>query len=321
MASRFTGTVLALLFCLAVLETDCRREALAAAAPGSPAVSVSLEPAEIRVGDRARLTVTVDHAAGGSLVPPEIDRGKAVVVVDRDRKTVELPDARGTRRQRTTLVLHLTSFELGEHRIGPRKIGFTDRDGAVLEIPLPEAVLRTKSLLPGGEAPMRGAKDLVRWPAPPRRWVGLALGLLLLAAAVLVGARRRRSPPGEKPPQRPPAAAPHERALRALAALRERSFTPQATAESLYQDLSSIVRRYIEERFGLRATGRTTEEFIREIAASARLAPAHQDLVRGFLAQCDLVKFARSRPAPGDTVLVFDAAERLVRETVPGAGR
>jgi hypothetical protein len=318
---RFRGALPALVLCLAALAPGVRREAHCAVAAGSLAVSVSLEPAEIRVGDPARLTVTVDHPAAGSIALPEIERGKTIVVSDRKRETVAITSGEQAGRERTTFVVTLTSFELGRHRLGTGKIGFTDRVGGALEVPFPDTALQTNSVLTGGDVPMRGTKDLVRWPAPLRRWFGLAAGLLLLAAAVVLAARRLRGGRRDKPAPGPPAVSPpHERALKALAALRGRSLVQQPAVEPLYRELSSIVRRYIEERFGLRATGRTTEEFIREAAGSGLLSAAHQELVRAFLEQCDLVKFARHRPPSDDLALVFAAAERLVRETKRVAG-
>ncbi|HEY6000135.1 MAG TPA: hypothetical protein VI078_12675, partial [bacterium] len=109
---------------------------------------------------------------------------------------------------------------------------------------------------------------------------------------------------------------PHEAALRALAALRARA-AGGPDAEVWYRELSDVVRRYLEDRFALRAPERTTEELIREAAVSGQLKPAHQELVRLFLAHCDLVKFARHRPSSEDASRALAAAERLVRETAP----
>jgi hypothetical protein len=56
---------------------------------------------------------------------------------------------------------------------------------------------------------------------------------------------------------------------------------------------SDIVRLYIEQRFRLTATRRTTEEFLRDLLGSADAALAqHQGLLGEFLHQCDFVKFA-----------------------------
>lgn len=295
--SRTRGTVPALLLVLATLAPAGSRGAPAAAAPGPLAVTSSLEPAVIRIGDVARLTVIVEHPAGGSVELPELDRGRTLVVIGRKRETAALVGGR----ERTTFVVHLTSFEVGEHRLG----GTT----------FPEATLRVRSVLAGEGTSLRGPKGLVRWPAPIGRWAALAAAFLLLSAAVYLGARRLRTARRPKPAAAAPVAPPHEKALGALAALRASKPVSPSEVESYYRELSSIARRYLEERFGLKAPERTTEEFIREAAGSGLLAAAHQELVRAFLEQCDLVKFARHLPPEDEMAAAIAAAERLVRET------
>jgi hypothetical protein len=268
----------------------------------------------IRIGDAARLAVTVDHPAGGSVELPALDQGRAVVVTDRKRESAALEGGR----ERTTFVVLLTSFDVGEHRIGGGEIRFAGQSGAVLPAtPFPETTLRVGSVLVGEDTPMRGAKDLVRWPAPIARWAGLAAAFLLLAVAAILGARRVRTGRRRAPAAVAPVVLPHETALRALAALRAALPIPHDQVEPSYRELSSIVRRYLEERFGLKAPERATEELIREAAGSGLLAPAHQELVRDFLEQCDLVKFARHLPPHDDLTTAIAAAERLVRETRP----
>lgn len=306
----------ALLLCLAVPAAGL--PGAATAQTGQLAVSVSLEPAEIRVGDTARLTVIVDHPGAGDLTLPELERGKAIQVTDRQRTAAAVPGEAAGGRERTTFVVSLTSFEVGEHGLGGGTISFADQAGNRLAAPFPETLLRTNSLLRGESTPMRGVREPLRWPAALRRWIGLAAaGAVLLAAAVLIGVRRRSARRRPPPAAIPAAVSPHEAALRALAALRGRKPTDQRHVELWYAELSSIVRRYLEERFGLHAPERTTEELIREAAGPGLLAPTHQDLVRLFLTQCDLVKFARYRPSPDNLSQAMAAAEQLVRETKP----
>ena len=56
--------------------------------------------------------------------------------------------------------------------------------------------------------------------------------------------------------------------------------------------VSDIVRGYIEQRFDVIATHRTTEEFLRDLLETTNAALAkHRGLLSEFLQQCDLVKF------------------------------
>jgi len=56
---------------------------------------------------------------------------------------------------------------------------------------------------------------------------------------------------------------------------------------------SDIVRSYIEQRFDVTATRRTTEEFLRDLLETPNASLVrHQPLLGEFLLQCDFVKFA-----------------------------
>ncbi len=86
-------------------------------------------------------------------------------------------------------------------------------------------------------------------------------------------------------------------------------------ASAFFVELSGIVRRYLENRFSLRSPELTTESFLEEVSGSPDLGPDHQSLLRDFLSQCDLVKFAHhvpSREAIGETIR---KARRFIDET------
>jgi hypothetical protein len=112
----------------------------------------------------------------------------------------------------------------------------------------------------------------------------LAAGVML--ALLGVGAwrwlRRRR---------RPRALLPFEVALQRLEDIRP-LMQPQSVRE-FSTAVSDIVRSYIERRFDLIATHRTTEEFLRDLLESSKESLVrHRTLLSEFLQQCDLVKFA-----------------------------
>lgn len=83
--------------------------------------------------------------------------------------------------------------------------------------------------------------------------------------------------------------------------------------------VSDAVRRYLEDRFGLRAPEQTTEEFLEGLNRRPLLDVRHQGLLSGFLEQCDLVKFAGWRPGSAELGGLEAAAIRFVDETAPSA--
>jgi Domain of unknown function (DUF4381) len=84
---------------------------------------------------------------------------------------------------------------------------------------------------------------------------------------------------------------PFEIALKGLEDIRARMLP--GSAREFSTEVSAIVRTYIERRFDVTATRRTTEEFLRELLQSANASLArHRMLLGEFLQQCDVVKFA-----------------------------
>jgi hypothetical protein len=150
---------------------------------------------------------------------------------------------------------------------------------------------------------IRDIRDFVPIPTDWRWWVAFA-ALVVIAAAVFWWWKRRQ-PEVVAPVVAP--LTPYEIAKRALQQLH----ADNPTVGVFYTRLSDIVRHYIEERFGLRAPERTTEEFL----AEANLPSQQMTLLSAFLVECDLVKFARHQPDAADRQRAFAAAEKFVEET------
>jgi len=81
--------------------------------------------------------------------------------------------------------------------------------------------------------------------------------------------------------------------------------------------VSDAERAYLEERFEFHAPERTTEEFLRELAGTKLLLPEQKESLGGFLASCDLVKFAKYEPGENELRELHSSAVRLVEETEP----
>ena len=142
-----------------------------------------------------------------------------------------------------------------------------------------------------------------------RHWRRLAAGIVGLAAAgagIALWLRRAE--------HRARLTA-YDRALARLQRLERRGLPKSADLDGWYVELSDIVRRYIEGRFGLRAPERTTEEFLLEAGRSAELGAPHRELLSAFLERCDRVKFARYSPGDGESRDALDVARRFLQET------
>jgi HAMP domain-containing protein len=89
-----------------------------------------------------------------------------------------------------------------------------------------------------------------------------------------------------------------------------------ATAREFGIAASEVIRNYIEKRFDVIATQRTTEEFLQTLLQSSNETLArHRSLLEEFLRQCDLVKFAGASLAVTDMESLFQSARGFVLET------
>lgn len=185
------------------------------------------------------------------------------------------------------------------------------KDGTV-SATTPEIELDVTTLLAAQPPEIEAPSALLALPFPWGRTAVIAILALLLLAFGIWYVRRRRTAP---PPPATVAVPPHIKALRELQRLRATARREAAEIDAFYVATSDVLRRYLEERFGLHAPERTTEEFLLEVEAGGPLSVAQCRELRRFLDQCDLVKFAAQRPEESVHQATLSAAERLVQET------
>ena len=100
-----------------------------------------------------------------------------------------------------------------------------------------------------------------------------------------------------------------------LKILQQKNLPERGKYKEFYVELSDIVRRYMEDRFEIRAPEMTTEEFLGRLQTSQRLETKLKNSLNQFLNACDLVKFAQYGPSPEEAKESFHLAEQLVEET------
>jgi hypothetical protein len=142
-------------------------------------------------------------------------------------------------------------------------------------------------------------------------WVPAALAIIVLAIAALLFWRwwRNRKTNIVLPPPIPA----HIRAKKKL----EQALSLIAQPKPFVVAVSDTARAYLEERFDFHAPERTTEEFLRELGGTKLLLPEQKESLGGFLASCDLVKFAKYEPGENELRELHASAVRLVEETEP----
>jgi len=282
-----------------------------AAAPVS--IRAWVEPKEVTIGDPIRYTVEVSAAADTEVLVPVLSGTLGAFTIT---DFGDQPTRKDNGRVFVTRWYTLTIFETGDHLVPAPKVQYRIPGEDLHEAEGEEVLVGVTSLLAQDKNPA-DIRDIKPPEEVPFDWRPYGIVAGAVAAVGLLGAgffyllnRPRRK---YIVPPRPA----HETALAALNRLRTQRLIEAGRFEAYYVELSSIVRRYLEDGFHLRAPEMTTEEFLTTVASDGRLVAAHRRLLGEFLSQADLVKFARLLPTLNDTEAAYDAARRFVEESRP----
>lgn len=279
------------------------------------AVTTAVEPRRVTIGTPFRYTMRVEARGEVELMVPILaERLGEFVILDFG----EVPHDPATEGAAVIERWYtMVTYEAGDKLIPGAPIQYREAGTELQRLDAPETLVIVDSLLPKNEealakAALRDIKDPVEVPRnyTPFWWFGAALAALIGLAVGLYRFLNRSRRAREVPPR--PA---HEVAIEALMRLRSARLLERGQHERYYVQLSGILREYVEARFGIRAPEMTTEEFLQTAQRNRQLPAEHRPALSQFLAEADLVKFARHVPAPDDAERAYQAARRFVEST------
>ncbi len=296
-------------------------------------------PARGKSGYEAVLTVVVEHGKGETVLPRGLElQSESDAAKQLKGAGFVIPDQSGgsAARLRTAPVdpahpeLVKTTLEFPLLALPPKP----GRQTLVLP-PFPVALSRASGEVETActrphaivlEDPTASTPDPRPQPNPPPRpqreeWtslrkgltyaaVGLAAGLLL--AYLVYKWRTRPRPAVPPPPPRPP----WEVALERLDEVRHAGLLEVERYQEYFDRVNDAVRAYLGARYGFDGLESTTDEILRALRI-ASIDDLALPFVLGFCEECDLVKFANVTPSVDSCTRVLDAAERIVRSTMP----
>lgn len=290
---------------------------------GPVKVTVTLSPESPQLGDsltlalevRAKPDVAVEMPAFGEAL------GRFSIVDFTPRQQID-PDGSQTHSQTYTLQAPMS----GRQRIPPLRIEYLDRRGETTdadtnpsadsdyrELLSEELAVDIASVLPEG-----AVINELRGPRAPLEEIPTGFWqrhgwLLVILVAVLIGGwwgiawwQKRQAEHARKTA--------FDRALERLATLEQQDLPTGEAVDGWYVELSDIVRRYIEDQYGLRAPELTSEEFLQEARRSEALSSAQRELLPLFLEQCDRVKYAAYSPQQDESQEALALARRFFGE-------
>jgi hypothetical protein len=234
--------------------------------------------------------------------------------------------SRDTKRPETGGQLHVQTYTLeppasGRQRIPPLRLEMLDgrantsadakkaQEILTEEVPLEIAPVPVEQ----ASAKLKDARGELDPDVGKTSWaviVGLAGGALVLGSGSILLWRTMRSR-RRVVAQRTA----YEDAVSQLRRLEDKGAPDSDSADFWFVELSSIVRRYLEGRYEIRAPELTTEEFLLVATARPELTSEHRKLLEAFLERCDRVKFAGYRPDAEESIATLAAARGFVEDT------
>jgi hypothetical protein len=109
---------------------------------------------------------------------------------------------------------------------------------------------------------------------------------------------------------------PFEMALKELNLLNEKQLWQNGKVKEYHSEITGIIRKYFEARFGFPALEMTTGEVLKNLEACSGGLTV-KDLTEQFLNNADLVKFAKFVPIPTVNSEMMDQAVNIVNYTKP----
>ena len=282
--------------------------------PDAPTVTARVDKGEAHVGDAINLIVTAIGRSGVAVNLPSTIALDPFSVLDRKDAEQDLGD--GKLRREFTLVV--ATYQPGEVEIPPVEVTYLGKRGEVRSARTTPIAVKIRSLI--ANEPEPALKDIAP-PVPVRQQDLLLVYIAGGLAAAAIGAlltwlivRRLRGRALQRPG--PPPRPAHEIALERLDRLGAYGFLENADNRPFYFAVSEVIREYLGARFGFDSLELTTDELVAELrrAAGRELMLGE---IQGWLATCDLVKFAKISPSASEARGTLETAILIVTSTRP----
>ena len=305
-------------------------------------------------GWAATLSITVRHGKGERVLPAGLDLSAAVEAKKYLQKAgFAIPDQDGgaaaqlwTEAENKESSYSITHLDLplvllpdkpgrNQMELPPLPVAVARSNGEVATVcthphllVVEDPIANTPQATPRLNPPPRPQRE--EWTALKKALLWGSLGLIAGALIAYFGYRQLTKPKPPPPPVAP--RPPWEIALEKLDEVRHAGLLDARRHAEYFDRVSDAVRGYLGARFGFDGLESTSDEiltalkkqgggFVRlETGDEAAGFPAPGvplDVIRRFLGDCDLVKFANLKPSPEQCASSLTSGEHIVRATMP----
>jgi hypothetical protein len=269
-----------------------------AAYPQDIVVKSSPDTSSIIIGDQIGFSVSATMPSGiNAALSTMTDTltGKIIILGRSNRDTVISPDGKLTVTDRYLI----TGFDSGRYSIPPFYAEYLSGDSlkryysdySFLTVDRPAVTPQDTTdvifdIVPPRTAPVTFS-EILPW---------LVIAVIALAVIYLLARLLPRNPLRRfvRPPA--PVEPAHVIALRELSRLKDKELWQKGEVKEYYSRLSDILRRYIDDRYGIMSPELTTDETVRMLQKASVTTHDQMSLVKELLSVSDMVKFAKYLP-------------------------
>jgi hypothetical protein len=257
-------------------------------------LKVSADKSTITIGDVVRVKLEVRRPESNKIAFPSFGPRHGDWVV---RNSAHLPPGKAEPGWVSeALQLELTIYKVGEFEIPPLGVEEISSAGARRLLTSEPIKIKVQSVLGKDDGELEDIKAQADIPPDYKPLLTFLTALGALAIIIYMAFqhyKKRKRPRPLTPKDTRPL---EEIAREAIRVLLTKGLIQNGLLKQFYLELSEIIKRYLGSKLGIVSLERTTEEFTYDLRKVA-VPWEHHLLVREFLMDCDLVKFAKYKPA------------------------
>lgn len=211
----------------------------------------------------------------------------------------------------TVLSWELRFFELGDHQIPPMEVVLVSGSGGQESLRSAAVEITVASVRENADSEeLVDIKPPVFIPGGVPLWLAVVACTLMLAILIallrwLLGRRHRSGEAALVPPKPIDYIVEFKRIARM-------GLVERGAYIVYYTLLSETLRRYLEDRVGVDAMERTTEEVVEVLEENSSVDSGQTGRILEFLSQADLVKFACAEPMAEDALNAPEIGQQIV---------
>ncbi len=272
-------------------------------------LKASVDATEITIGDIVTLSLAVQYPSSVRATLPPVGNMLGEWTV-RNVNTIPVRSLSNGDHE-VGLLIQLAIYKTGEFSIPPIEAELIQKNGKREVLSSEPIKIKVESVLTGQKQELKELKAQAEITPDYRPFLlllaALASAVFLIYWLITTLKKRRKVAVMEVRDNRTP----EQIARDAIQALLSRRLVEQGLLKQFYLELSEIVKRYLGQKLNILSLERTTEEFTSDLKKTSLALPDFE-MIREFLVECDLVKFAKYHPSPEEIQSIQEQAIQLI---------